>query len=110
MPLLYTLSYLIDLQEEFGGLQQWLMSPSPQPERSWQSWNAELWKAPANASGKQMGRLGACLQAHLFKVPTLIMVLAAVARMKSKEDTKLPNWAVALILAGGSCRRGACQH
>lgn len=47
-----------------------------------------------------MGRLGACIRAHLFKLPTLVMVLAAVARMKAKDDSKLPKWAVALILAG----------
>lgn len=90
----------VGLQEEFDQLQRWFMSPSPQPEHSWQSWNSEYWKTAADASGKQMGRLGACIRAHLFKLPTLVMVLAAVARMKSKEGSKLPKWAVALILAG----------
>jgi hypothetical protein len=76
------------------------MSPGPQPEHSWQAWNAESWKAAANAAGKQMGRLGLCLRAHFYKLPTLVLVLAAVARMKAKDDSLLPKWAVALILAG----------
>jgi hypothetical protein len=38
----------------------------------------------------------------LVKLPALVMVLAAVARMKAKDDAQLPKWAVALILAGES--------
>jgi hypothetical protein len=87
-------------QEEFDNLRQWFMSPGPQPEHSWQAWNAESWKAAADATVKQMGRLGLCVRAHIFKLPTLVMVLAAVARMKAKDDSLLPKWAVALILAG----------
>lgn len=90
------------VQDEFDNLQKWFNSPSPQPENSWQAWNAESWRAAANAAGKQMGRLGACVRAHILKLPTLVMVLAAVARMKEKSGSRLPKWAVALILAGGN--------
>jgi hypothetical protein len=88
------------VQEEFDNLQRWFMSPSPQPANSWQAWNAESWHSAGNAAGKQMGRLGACVRAHIFKLPTLVMVLAAVARMKEKGNSQLPKWAVAIILAG----------
>jgi hypothetical protein len=88
------------MQEEFDNLQRWFASPSPQPANSWQAWNAESWQAAGNAAGKQMGRLGACVRAHIFKLPTLVMVLAAVARMKEKGNSQLPKWAVAMILAG----------
>jgi hypothetical protein len=58
----------------------------------------------SNASGKQLGRLGACVRAHLLKLPMLVLVLAAVARMKAKQDLKLPKWATALILSGEGAR------
>lgn len=101
------------VQEEFDRLHRWFMSPSPSPEHSWGAWNAESWWAASNAAGKQMGRLGSCLRAHLFKLPALVMVLAAVARMKAKDDAQLPKWAVALILAGELVRqqtRASCSH
>lgn len=90
----------VGVQDEFDTLSTWFRSPSPQPEHSWQSWNAAFWQVAANASGKQMGRLAACLRAHVIKLPTLVLVLAAVARMKAAANSKLPKWAVALILAG----------
>lgn len=50
-----------------------------------------------------MGRLAACIRAHVFKLPTLVLVLAAIARMKAKSNSPLPKWALALILAGRRC-------
>lgn len=97
------------IQDEFDSLNRWLMSPSPQPEHSWQSWNAAFWQVAANASGKQMGRFSACLRAHVLKLPTLVLVLAAVARMKAAANSKLPKWAVALILAG-ELKQGLTQQ
>lgn len=88
------------VQDEFNRLQQWFVSPSPNPEHSWRAWNADSWKAAADAAGKQMGRLAACIRAHLFKLPTFVLVLASVARMKSKSSIQLPKWVLALILAG----------
>lgn len=47
-----------------------------------------------------MGRLATCLRAHAMKLPTLLLLLAATSRVDTWKDSKLPKWAVVLVLAG----------
>jgi len=91
-------------------MQAWFNSPSPDEAQGWSAWNAEAWQAAGDAAGKQQGRLAAALRAVALKLPSLLLILGATARMKPVSDSaltgrqdqqRLPKYLLALIMAGG---------
>jgi hypothetical protein len=52
-----------------------------------------------------MGRTGIVLRAVLSKLPTFLMVLAAMARMKRRgpDSRAPPNYVVGILMAGKDC-------
>lgn len=89
-------------QGDLKDVQQWLTSSSL--TNSWSASHKEWADVASDASGKQLGRLAACLRAHAVKLPTLMLLAAAISRLDARHDTLLPKWAIAVVLAG------ACAH
>lgn len=102
-------------------MQAWFNSPSPDAAQGWSAWNAEAWQAPGDPAGKQQGRLAAALRAVALRLPSLLLILGATARMKPVSDSaltgrkqegqqRLPKYLLALIMAGGCLEELGAGH
>lgn len=86
------------LQKDMDETQRWFMSPSLSD--SWQAWNKDFTDVWSDVKDKQMGRLATAIRAHIMKLPTVLMLIAATYRLDLRKGSSISKAIVMIIIAG----------
>lgn len=86
------------LQNDMDETQRWFLSPSLTD--SWYSWNKEHTDVWSDVKGRQMGRVATAIRAHIFKLPTLLMLIAVTYRLDLRKGASISKAIVMVIIAG----------